>query len=162
MWFISDYIFGSKKDSLFWHVTVFRRGKYNSICDTRSPRKSKNRLNTSLFQHSKAVFVIQCSTESHMIFLNGNELIYQDFWGKFRSKRIHLFFNTAFVVWFLNFSLKEENMRDVDKSKCGWISALHNSLLNEWVRNVLWRYGNFSLLFIFLRTFDAVASSLNL
>ena len=84
MWFISDHIFGSKKDSLFFHFTVFRRGKYNSICVTRSPHKSKNRLNTSLFQDLKAVFVIQCSTEIHMIFLNGNELIYQDFGGKFR------------------------------------------------------------------------------
>ena len=36
------------------------------------------------FQDLKAVFVIQCSTGSHMIFLKGNGLIDRDFEGKFR------------------------------------------------------------------------------
>ena len=40
--------------------------------------------------------------------------------------------------------------------------ALHNSLLYAEVKYLLWRYRNFSLAFIFFRTFEAIASSLNL
>ena len=40
--------------------------------------------------------------------------------------------------------------------------VLHNSLLYAEVRYLLWRYRNFSLAFIFFRTFEAIASSLNL
>ena len=41
-------------------------------------------------------------------------------------------------------------------------NALHDSLLYARVRYLLWRYRNFSLAFIFLRTFEAIASPLNL
>ena len=38
----------------------------------------------------------------------------------------------------------------------------HNSLLYAGVRYLLWRYRNFSLAFILFRTFEAIASPLNL
>ena len=53
--------------------------------------------------------------------------------------------------WILNFSLKTETMRNI-----------HNSLLYAGVRYLLWRYRNFSLAFIFFRTFEAIDSPLNL
>ena len=40
--------------------------------------------------------------------------------------------------------------------------VLHNSLLYAEVKYLLWRYRNFSLAFIFFRTFEAIASPLSL
>ena len=83
-----------------------------------------------------------------------------DLRGKFKQKRIHLF--RAFRSLSFKFVFKRGNYEEHPKSKCGWISALHNSLLYAGIRYLLWRYRNLSLAFFFFRTFEAIASPLDL
>ena len=100
--------FSSKKDNLFWHIFVFRRGTSNAICDLVLYLKSDESLSISrmypgnfLFQYFKTVFAIQCSIGSHFNFLNCDGSIDRDLRSKFRQKRMHLFLNTFF--WSLIF-----------------------------------------------------------
>ena len=84
----------------------------------------------------------------------------RDLGGKFRQKQIYLFW--AFWSLIFKFSFKRGNHEEHPLSKCGWISALDNSLPNAEVRYLFFRWRNFSLGFIFPRIFDATASLLNL
>ena len=111
------------------------------------------------FQYLKTVFAILCSTRSHFIFLKCDWLINRDFGLKFRQKRLHLFLNTSFEVWFFKFFFKRGNHEEHLIIEM-WLN--YNSLLNAGVRNLLWRCRNFILTFIFLRTFDAITLPLNL
>ena len=111
------------------------------------------------FQYLKTVFTIQHSTlsltGSQFLFLKQDGSIW-DLGGKFRQKRIHLFW----IFWSLSFifALERGNHEEHPQSKCDWISVLHNNLLYAGVRYLLWHYRNFSLTFIFFRTFEAIAS----
>ena len=140
-------------------VFVFCRGMSIAICDLLLYLQSEG-LNISWiypgtipFQYLKTVFAIQYSTlsltGSQFIFLKWDGSIW-DLRGKFKQKRIHLFW----AFWSLNFKfvLKRWNHEDHPWWKCGWISALHNSLLYAGVRYLLWWYRNFSLAFTFFRT----------
>ena len=117
---ILDHIFGPKKDKLFRHVFVFRRGMSNAICDLVLYLQSEG-LNISWiypgtipFQYLKTVFAIQYSTlsltGSQFIFLKWDGSIW-DLGAKFREKRIHLFWK----FWSLSFKLflKEETMNNI-------------------------------------------------
>ena len=106
---ILDHIFGLKKDKLFCLVFVFRRGISNAICDLVLYLQSEG-LNISWiypgtipFQHLKTVFAIQYSTlsltGSQFIFLKCDGSIW-NIGGKFRQKRIHLFW----AFWSLSFT----------------------------------------------------------
>ena len=66
-----------------------------------------------------------------------------------------------FEVWALNFSLKEETMRNMTVKMCCY-SAFCNSLLYAGFWYLVWQYRNFSLVFISFRTFKAIASPFNL
>ena len=105
---ILDHIFGPKKDKLFCPVFVFRRGMSNAICDLVLYLQSEG-LNVSWiypgtipFQYLKKVFTIQYSTlslaGSQVIFLKWDGAIW-GLGGKFRQKRIHLFW----ASWSLSF-----------------------------------------------------------
>ena len=76
------------------------------------------------------------------------------------GKRVHLFWS----FWCLSFKFffKRGNHEEHPQSKHGWISALHNSLLYTRVRYLFWQCRNFNLAFMFFRTFEAIASPLNL
>ena len=154
---ILDHIFGPKKDKLFCPVFIFRRGMSNAICNLVLYLQSKG-LNISWiypgtipFQYIKTVFAVQYSTlsltGSQFVFLKWDESIW-DLGGKFRQKRVHL----LWAFWSLSFKIffKRGNHEEHPESKCGWISALHNSLLYAGVSYLLWRNRNFSLAFIFL------------
>ena len=82
---------------------------------------------TITFQYLKKRFAIQYSTLSltggQFISLKFNESIW-DLGAKFRQKWIHLFW--AFEFWFLNFSLKEETMRNI-----------HNWIVAQWARCII-------------------------
>ena len=70
------------------------------------------------------------------------------------GKNEYICFN-FFEVWVLNFSLKEETMKNI-----------HNQNVAELVhhaggRYLLWGYRDFCLAFIFFRTFEDIASPLN-
>ena len=95
---------------------------------------------------------------SQFIFLKCNGLIW-DLRGKFRQKQIRLF--RAFWSLSFRFFSKSGNHKENLWSKWGWISTLHNSLLYPEVRYQLFWYRNFSLAFIFFRTFEAIASLFN-
>ena len=105
---IFDHIFDPEKGKLFCPVFVFRRGMYNGICDLALYLQSEG-LNISWtypgtipLQYLKAVFAIQYSTlsltGSQLIFLKWDGSIW-DLGGKFRQKRIHLFW----AFWSLSF-----------------------------------------------------------
>ena len=113
---IFDHIFGPKKDKLFCPVFVFCRGMSNAICDLVLYLQSEN-LNISWiypgtipFQYLKTVFAIKYSTlsltGSQFIFLKWDESIW-DPRGKFRQKRIHLFWD--FWSLSLKFFFKRRN-----------------------------------------------------
>ena len=145
---ILDHNFGPKKDKLFCPLFVFRRGMSNAICVLVLYLQSKD-INISWiypgtisFQYLKTIFTIQYSslplTGSQFIFLKRDGSIW-DFGGKFRQKRLNLFW----AFWSLSFKFFFK------RGKCGWISALHKSLLYAGVRYLLWWYRNFSLAFMF-------------
>ena len=102
------HIFSVKGDKLFCRVFVFRRGMSNAICDFVLYLQSEG-LNISWiypgtipFQYLKTVFAIQYSTlsltGSQFIFLKWDGSIW-DLGGKFRQKRIYLFW----ASWSLSF-----------------------------------------------------------
>ena len=101
------------------------------------------------FRYLKTVFAIPCSTGNHFIFLICDGSIDRELKRKFRQKRIHLFLNKSFEVWFFKFFFKRGNHEEHLIIEM-WLN--YNSLLNAGVRNFLWRYRNFILAFIFLRT----------
>ena len=68
----------------------------------------------------------------------------------------------VFEVWVINFSLKEETMRNIHNQNVAELAHNNNSLLNARVKYLLYRYRNFSLAFFFFRTFEAIASPPNL
>ena len=116
---ILNHIFGPKKDKLFCPAFVFRRGMSSAISDLVLYLQSEG-LNiwiypgTIPFQYLKTVFVIQSSTlsltGSQFIFLKCDGSIW-DLGRKFRQNEYICF--ELFEVWILNFSLKEENMRNI-------------------------------------------------
>ena len=150
-----DHIFGPKKDKLFCPVFAFRRGMSNAICDLVLYLQSEGLniswiyLGTIPFQYLKTVLAIPYSTlsltGSQFTFLKWDGSIW-DLGGKCRQKRIHLFW----AFWSLSFKLffKRGNHLGHLQLKCGWISALHNSLLYAGAKYLLWWYRNFSLAFI--------------
>ena len=104
---------------------------------------------------------IFCSVASwRLVYFSKVRWIDKDFTGKFGQKRIHLFW----TFWSLSFKFlfKTGSHKENSKSKCGWISALLDSLLWAGNRHLLWQCINFSLTFIFFRSFEAIASPLNL
>ena len=115
---ILDNIFGPKKDKFFCPVFVFRRGMSNAICDLVLYLQSEGLniswifLGTVPFKYLKTVFAVQYTTlsltGSQFIFLKCDGSIW-DLGGKFRQKRIHLLWD----FWSLNFSLKEETVKNV-------------------------------------------------
>ena len=137
--FIFEDIFGPKKNDLFCHAFVFQRDMYIAMLKYILYFKNEglnilwiSRYN-SILGLKKMVFTIQCSTLSlagrNFIFLICDGSI-RDLGGKFRQKEIYLFW----VFWSLifKFFLKEEAMKNIHK--CGWISALHDSLLKAGIR----------------------------
>ena len=100
--------FGLNKDNFFCPIFIFRRYMSNVVCDLvlNLPSESLNISwiypGTLPFQYLKTVFTIQYSTlsiaESQFIFLKCHGLIW-DLGGKFRQKRIHLFW----AFWSLGF-----------------------------------------------------------
>ena len=64
-----------------------------------------------------------------------------------------------FEVWVLNFSLKEENIRNIHNQNVTEL-AHYLSVLYVGVRYLLWRYWKFSSVFIFSKTFEAITSPL--
>ena len=73
-----------------------------------------------------------------------------------KQKRIHLFCNTCNL--FLYFLLKFGYHAAHALSKCGWISALHKSLLKSFERNLFFPYKNFSFELTFVETCIAIDS----
>ena len=116
---ILDHIFVPKEDKLFCPVFVFRRGMSSAICDLVLYLQSEG-LNiswiypgTTPFQYLKTVFAIQYSTlsltGSQLIFLKWDGPIW-DLGGKFRQKRIRLFW--AFWSFSFNFFFKRGNQEE--------------------------------------------------
>ena len=118
--FIFDHVFGPKNNKLIHlriiSVFVFRKGMSYVICDfvlylqVEALNISWIYPSTIQFQLLKTVFVIQYSTlslgGSEFIFLKCDGLIW-DIGGKFRQKRIHLFW--AFWSLIFKFFFKQGN-----------------------------------------------------
>ena len=145
-----------RKIRFFCSVFVFRRDTSNAILDLVLYLYSEG-LNISwkytstipshyLYSSQHSIYSTLSLTGSQFIFLKCDASIW-DLGGKFRRKRIHLFW--AFWSWFSKFFLKKETMKLI-----GWISILHNSLLNAGVRYLLCRYMILNLTYIFFRTFE--------
>ena len=143
--FILEHIFSPKKDNLFCPLFVFHRGMSHDICDLILYVKSEG-LNISWISRYSSILVLKSGINNavfylflagrHFIFLKCNRWIW-DIGGKFRQKRIYLFW--AFWSLIFKFFFKRGNHEDHPWSKRGWISALHNSLLNAGVRHLLSR-----------------------
>ena len=133
---IPDHIFGLKKDNLICSIFV---------------------------RYLKTIFTKQCTTLSlvgrRFIFLMCNGLI-RDLGGKFRQKRIYLFW--AFRSLIFRFFFKTGNHEEHPQLKCSWITASYNSFVNARIRYLLFWYWNFSLVVLFLMIFDANALEINL
>ena len=149
---ILDHILGSKKDKLFSPVFVYRWGMSNAICDLVLYLQSEG-LNISWIYPSTtpSQYLIKNGIRSTVFYsitnqkpvyfskvLDGYDR-YGSIWdlgGKFRVKQIHLF---CWALWSLSvkFFSKRGNHEEHLQSKCGWISALHNSLLYPVIRYLL-------------------------
>ena len=141
--YILDHIFDLKKDNLICFIFVFDRGMSNGICDLIVYLKSEGwniheYPGTAPFWYLKIVFTKLCSTLSlagrRFIFLGCNGLI-RDLGGKFRQKRIYLFW--AFWSLIFRFFFKTGNHEEHPQLKCSWITASYNSFVNARIRYLL-------------------------
>ena len=108
------------------------------------------------FQCLKMVFAIQYSTLS----------LAESAMDRYKISMVHLSKSKyicfeVFEVWFLIFSLKKETTRKIYNQNVAELARCI-IVLYAGVRYLLCRYRNFSLVFIFFTTFEAIAFPVNL